>query len=96
MVAKRMKYSPEFKAALVREVIDASRPIADVARENGVVSQTLGNWVKAYRRAHVDDEPELSVSEREELKALRDEIRELRMEKQFLGKAAAFFAKECR
>lgn len=96
MVANRARYSLEFKEALVRQVIETSRPIADVAAENGVVAQTLGNWVNAYRREHADDEPDLSVSEREELKALREEVRDLRMEKQFLGKAAAYFAKEYR
>jgi transposase len=52
--------------------------------------------VNEYRRERAGDEPELSVSEREELERLRKELRELRMEKEFLGKAAAFFAKEYR
>ena len=67
-----------------------------MAREYGLVAQTLGNWVNEYRREHADDEPGLSVSEREELERLRKENRELRMEREFLGKAAAFFAKEYR
>ena len=94
MASKRVKYSPEFREAAVREVIDRSRPVAEVARENGLVAQTLGNWVAAYRVEHVGDEPELSVSERARLKELERENRELRMENEFLGKATAFFAKK--
>lgn len=93
MKAKRPQYSPEFRDACVQEVIKNSRPIAVVARENGVVPQTLGNWVNAYRKAHVDEEPELTLSERARLKELEREVRELRMENEFLGKATAFFAK---
>jgi transposase-like protein len=90
------KYSPEFKEAAVREVIDNSRTIADVARGLGVVEQTLGNWVKAYRELHAGEEPELSVSERARIKELEREVRELRMENEFLGKSVAFFAKKHR
>lgn len=97
MSSKRGNYSPEFREAAVREVIEKSRPIADVARENGLVAQTLGNWVNAWRAAHVGEEPveaELTLSERARLKELERENRELRMENEFLGKATAFFAKK--
>lgn len=76
------------------EVIRNSRAIADVARENGIVAQTLGNWVAAYRASNPGEEPELSLSERARLKELERENRELRMENEFLGKATAFFAKK--
>lgn len=94
MSAKRGRYSPEFREAAVREVIDRARPIADVAKENGLVAQTLGNWVSAWRVEHAGDEPDLSLSERARLKELEREVRELRMENEFLGKATAFFAKK--
>lgn len=94
MSSKRGKFSPEFREAAVREVIEKSRPVADVARENGLVAQTLGNWVSAWRIEHVDDEPILTLSERARLKQLEREVRELRMENEFLGKATAFFAKK--
>jgi transposase-like protein len=92
--SKRGKFSPEFREAAVREVIEKSRPVAVVARENGLVAQTLGNWVSAWRIEHVDDEPVLTLSERARLKELEREVRELRMENEFLGKATAFFAKK--
>ena len=92
------KYSPEFRAQAVREVIDKSRTIAEVARELGVVDQTLGGWVTAHKREHAGEVPEAAISEpeRTELARLRKEVRELKLEKEFLGKAAAFFAKEYR
>jgi transposase len=90
------KYSPEFKDACVQEVIRNSRTIAQVARENGVVQQTLRNWVNAYKKLHPVTERELSVSERARLKQLEAENRELRAENEFLGKATAFFAKKHR
>jgi len=80
----------------VKEVIDQSRSIADVARELGVVEQTLGNWVKKYRDTHVVAEPELSIPDRARLKELEREVRELKMENEFLGKSVAFFAKRFR
>ena len=94
MPSKRNTYSVEFKEAAVREVVDKSRPIADVARENGLVAQTLGNWVNAWRAEHIDDEPSLTLTQRARLKELERQVRELRMENEFLGKATAFFAKK--
>ena len=77
-------------------VIDLSRPIATVARELGIVEGTLGNWVNKYRREHVGDEPALPASERVRLKELEREVRELRMQTEFLKKAAAYFAQDHR
>jgi len=96
MTRKHRTFSPEFKEAAVREVIEKSRPIADVARENDLVAQTLGNWVNAWRVEHADDEPALTLPERARLRELEREVRELRMENEFLGKATAFFAKRSR
>jgi len=77
-------------------VVDSSRSIADVAREIGVGETTLGNWVRAYRESHTDDEPELELSERARLRELERRNRDLEMENAFLKKAAAYFAKEPR
>jgi len=88
----REKFSQQYREEAVKMVIDGSRPIAEVARELGLVEGTLGNWVGIYRRAHAGDEPALSISERSRLRELEAEVRELKMEREFLGKAAAFFA----
>lgn len=77
-------------------MIETSRPIAQVARELGVVEGTLGNWVNVYRNEHAGEEPPLSVNERARLRELEREARELRMEVDFLKKAAAYFARDPR
>ena len=75
-------------------VVDTSRPIGDVAREINVSETSLGNWVRAYREKHAEDEPPLELSERARLRELEREVRELRMKADFLSKAAAYFAAE--
>src|SRR3954469_497299 len=74
-------------------VIETSRPIAEVARDIHVHEGTLGNWVHKYRTEHADEEPPLTVSERARLRELERKNRELRMQAEFLGKGAAFFAR---
>ena len=74
-------------------VTETSKPIAEVARDLGINEGTLGNWVNKYRAEHPTSE-ELTIDERARLKELERENRELRMERDFLKKAAAFFARE--
>lgn len=94
MGAKRKSYTPKYRQEAVRLVIDTGRTIAEVAREIGVGEALLGRWV-AIERSRMDDPPEaLDVDERSELERLRREVAELRMDRQFLKKAAAFFATE--
>jgi transposase len=92
MVMTRKNFSPEYREEAVKMVLESSRPIAQVARELGLNEGTLGNWVNTYRRAHAGEEPPLTISERARLRELEKEVRELKMEREFLGKAAAFFA----
>jgi transposase len=89
---KYRNFSPEFREEAARMVIETSRPIADVARELGISETSLGNWVRAYREKHAEDEPPLQLSERARLRELERENRELRMKAEFLSKAAAYFA----
>ena len=92
----RRKLSPEFREEAVMLVIETSRPIAQVARELGVNEGTLGRWVKAHRSEHPEVEEPLNIEERARMRELEREIRELRMQAEFLKKAAAFFAQELR
>jgi transposase len=96
LARSRKSYSPEFREEAVKLVIETSRPIAQVAKELGIHEATLGNWVNAYRREHAGEEPPLSVSERARFRELEREARELRLENEFLKKAAAYFAKDHR
>ena len=90
----KKSFSPEYKDEAVKMVIETSRPIARVAKELGINEGTLGNWVAAYRRDHAGEEPPLTVSERARLREAERENRELKMENEFLKKAAAYVCPE--
>ena len=98
MSSKKVRFSPEFKEQLVLAFLDveAHKTLSQFARENGVGAETLRVWVKKYRQANPVAEAPLSMSERSRLAELERENRELKLEREFLGKAAAFFAKEFR
>lgn len=94
MGAKRKRYTPAYRRDAAHLVIDTGRPIAHVAKEIGVGEALLGRWV-AIERAKMGDPPSaLDTDERAELERLRREVAELRMDREFLKKAAAFFATE--
>ena len=92
MASSRREFTAGFREEAVKMVIETSRPIAQVARELGVNEGTLGNWVGVYRREHAGDEPPLDVSERARLRDAERQLREVKMENEFLKKAAAYFA----
>jgi transposase-like protein len=93
MSEQRRRFSSQFKAEAVQMVIETGRSTAEVARDLGIHSGTLGNWVNAWRRAHPEPDQPLSAGERVRVQELEDELRRLRMENEFLKKAAAFFAR---
>ena len=93
MPAQRRRFSPQFKAEAVQMVFETGKPIAEVARDLGIHDGTLGNWVNAWRRAHPEPEQQLTPVERARMSELEEENRRLRMENEFLKKAAAFFAR---
>ena len=78
----------------MRLVIDTGRPVAHVAAEIGVGEQLLGRWVRRPKRPATDNPVVLDDDERAELERLRKENAELRLDRAFLKKAAAFFASE--
>ena len=98
MPSKRTRFSREFKEQMVQAFLDQQdrKTVSQVARENGIGAETLRVWVKAHREAHPEVEEPLTISERVRLAELEREVRELRLEREFLGKAAAFFAKDFR
>lgn len=87
---QRRKFPAQYRHEAARMVIDSGRTIAEVAQELGLGPQLLGRWVKAEKETMTPST--LSPDEREELKRLRKENADLRMDNEFLGKAAAFFA----
>lgn len=90
----RRKFSAQFKAEAVQLVVQSDRPIAEVAAELSINSGTLGNWVNKYRQENPEPEKKLTPADHGRLAALEDENRRLKMENEFLKKAAAFFARE--
>jgi transposase len=90
----RRSFTDEFKAGAVRLVLDEGKSVAQVARDLDLHESTLGLWVQQARADRTKGKTGLTTEERAELARLRKENRELRMERDILKKAAAFFAKE--
>ena len=93
MPEKRKKYDREFRDEAVRIVEETGKPIAQVARDLGVNEGTLGNWVNRAR-AEREGRGELTVDDAAELKRLRDEVAELRMERDVLKRSVVLWVKE--
>ncbi len=94
MVQKRTykQYSKEYKEEAVALVPEQGYSVPEAAKSLGIASNILYRW-----KSKIESQPEgrsLSVDEREELKRLRKEVKNLRLEKEILKKASAFFAKE--
>jgi transposase len=88
------KYPPELLDRGARVVLESERPIAHVARDLGIPSETLRKYV---RRLEADEglRPDLpSAAEREEIRQLRREVYELRRANEILKAASVFFATE--
>ncbi len=86
------QYSKEYKEEAVALVPEQGYSVPEAAKSLGIASNILYRW-----KSKIESQPEgksLSVDEREELKRLRKEVKNLRMEKEILKKASAFFAKE--
>lgn len=93
MRGKRRQFSREFKVEAVRVLAESGRPLSQVARELALRPEQLREW----RRQLGSEAPTGPVSaETEELRRLRRELEITRQERDFLKKAAAFFAKESR
>src|SRR3989442_14826257 len=89
----RRRFSSEFKQGAVRLVLDQNKTIGAVARELDLTPSALGIWVARAQADRTKGRTGLTSEERAELAQLRKENRELRMERDILKKATAFFAK---
>jgi len=93
---KRRSYSREFKVQAVKMVTEQGLSISEVSRDLGVSATVIRNW-----KRKLADEGEQAFpgngrlpADQEELRRLREENRQLRMERDILKKATAFFANE--
>jgi transposase len=93
MANKGTKYPAEFRRQMV-ELVWAGRKYGDLSREFGPTDWTIRKWVKQAERDAKRGDGGLTRSEREELTRLRRENRQLKLEREILSKAAAWFANE--
>jgi transposase len=93
MPEKRRKFDAEFREGAVRLVHESSKSIAQIARDLGINEGTLGNWV-ARDREQREGVNGLSKDDLDELKRLRAENAELRMERDVLKRSVVLWVKE--
>ena len=90
----RRIFSEEFRAGAVRLVLEEGKTAGAVARDLDLTETALREWVQRARVNRTRGRTGLTTAEREELTQLRKENRQLRLEREILKNAAAFFAKE--
>ncbi len=93
MPRTRPPYPPEFRRQIV-ELVRAGRSMREVAQEFEPSYETIREWVRQANRDEGLDLSGPTTDEKEELRRLRRENRQLRLEREILAKAAAWFAQE--
>ena len=95
MGKKRRSFGKEFKVEAVKLVKEGGISVNAAAHDLGICATSLGGWVKQHEIDHGQGPAGAMTSqEKEEIRRLRREVRQLRMERVVLKKATAFFAKE--
>ena len=95
MGKKRRSFSKDFKLEAVKLVKEGGLRVTRAARDLGVCETSLRRWIEQYEIDHAQGPSgALTTTEKDELRRLRREVRTLRMEREVLKKATAFFAKE--
>lgn len=91
---KRRKFTPEYKAEVVKLIKTSGKSVGEMARELDLTTTAVRAWVA---RAGIDEKRDpngpLTTEERAEMTRMRRELRTVTMERDFLRKAAAFFAR---
>ncbi len=91
----RKEYTPQQKAEAVEIVLTTHQSVRQVARNLGIAESNLSRWVRSHKEQTAPRPPgTLSPEERQELNQLRRQVKQLEMEREFLKKAAAFFARD--
>ena len=92
-MAKKRQYTDEFKREAVKLVTEQGYTQAEAARSLGINPNLIRNWRRKFALQNAGTET-MSETEQQELERLREEVRRLRMERDILKKATAFFASE--
>ena len=91
----RRRFSSEFRAEIVKLVLTGRQSVPEVCKAHELHASSVYAWV---RQAKIDEgsgaASDLSTAEKQEFGKLRAEVRELRRERDFLSRAAAYFAQE--
>ena len=90
----RRRFDDDFKAQAVRLVLDEGKTVGAAARDLDLTETALRGWVKRAQADRTHGRTGLTTAEREELARLRKENKQLRLEREILKNAAAFFASE--
>ncbi len=94
-MGKRRKFTDEFKLEAVKLIKDGGVPFRRASGDLGVNETSLRKWVQQHEIDHGrGSDQALTTGEKDELRRLRRDVRRLRMEREVLKKATAFFAKE--
>lgn len=89
----RRQFTDEFKTQAVRLVLEEGQTVGAVARDLDLTASALRLWVDQARANRTKGKSGLTTVEREDLARLRKENRQLRMDREILVKASAFFVK---
>ena len=92
---KRRRYTEEFKREAVKLVCESAHPVAQVARDLGIPDNVLYRWTAQHRQAEAHGTTRADQrTEAEELTRVKRELARVTQERDFLRRAAAFFARE--
>ena len=94
MARVKKSYSKEFRESAVKMVLEQKRTVPEAAGNLGVLDTTLRYWLKAHRRGAGTTDAAEDRALRKKVRELEAENQKLRLEREILKKAAAFFAKE--
>ena len=93
MARKNPPYTPEFRRQMI-ELVRSGRSAESLAKEFEPTAQAIRNWVAQAERDAGRRDNGLTTEERDEINRLRREVRQLKLERDILSKAAAWFARE--
>jgi transposase len=95
MGKKKSRYTKEFRTEAVKLVTEQGYTQAEAAKSLGISSKNLSRWLVNSKNSSISPKNKIKLTaEQEELGQLRKEVKRLKIEREILKKAAAFFANE--